>query len=274
MRSICSLLSSYPLLTGELGIVAPAAITTARKLHYAVIDRKLTQENQDAVRPYLKKLSFRQTYWEVIDSKKIQALVSILASTDRLIDTTPCYMFSDGFFSHEPIYSALLAFGPQAPSLIGIGNNVVRNIVRDTFSGIRSPGNLPGIPLFKKSLQAAYEDWKDLLRPEGFVVKFGHAGKDKMGRLKVKNVAGYVLFDTSEEKTIMSTLLALKDRKLKQGKRKEREPDQPLSLEEDEERKKRRRRLGYGMLALQAPPISGSSLAEDSTDVPMDDPFA
>jgi hypothetical protein len=236
----------------------------------------MTPENHATIRTDLKRLQYNQTYWDVTDPRKVQMLVATITRKEFLPPGAPCYLHSDGFFSHDPIYSALLAFGPAAPTLIGHGVNITRPISKEMYKGISSPAPLQGIPLFKKDLQRSFEDWTSLLSADGLgVVKFGHAGKDQLGRLKVKNVAGFVLWDTDEYKQVLASLTNFKAAKLAKrnaaGRDEKDERERAATADaNNEERKKRQRVKGYGMLGLIGAP---SAQAEAEEEMDVDDMF-
>ena len=101
---------------------------------------------------------------------------------------------------------------------------------------------------------------------------FNHGGKDKLGRLRVKNVAGFVLFSAAQYEPIMSDLI------LKGGKGKKREREESRTVDtqvaEGEESKKKRRLQGMGMLGmLNRPGVEAgpsSSTMESDEDAMFD----
>jgi hypothetical protein len=236
--------------------VTPNSFQTPRAIHIILITLSLSPAESVSLRQQIKRLKFRQTFWSVSDHNKVVSVVRAIIGKIPLPADAPILYPSDAMFTSEPILSALSAFGVIAPSLLGKETVISRTIHKDMYTGIIKPGNLSGIPIFAKPLQEAYEDWSRLTK-DG-VVHFSHAGKDKMGRLRVKGMDGTIPFDTNQERDIMGELLKL----MAKGKKREREEDVPEGgpssggSVEDEERRKRRRLKGLGML------FSGATLPE------------
>lgn len=270
LEDICNFLSTKEVeSTKQVSPFTPAAVTTARALHYRIIDRKLTPEDNSKLRAFLRKTRFNQKFWDVTDASKVHALVVTLTAKERLPISAPIYIGSDAFFSSDLIYSSVAAFGASAPSIIGFGTTLTKPWTKDVYTGVTKPGNLAGIPIFKKSLQQAFEDWKKFLN-DGHVVSWSHAGRDRMGRMKVKNGAGFILFGSTEEKGIMARLNEHANQK---GRNKRTGADLDAEAQKkkddyDEEKHKRRRIKGMGMLGLMNPPTlgAGSSYQTNAMD--------
>jgi len=92
--------------------------------------------------------------------------------------------------------------------------------------------------------------------------------------LKVKNIAGYVLWETDEYKQTLASLTNFKAaRQATRGKsaREEEKPGDEVDAE-NEEKKKKRRIKGYGMLGLIGAP--SATAEERPEDMDIDDLFA
>jgi hypothetical protein len=247
-------------------LIDSSLLTTARALHYALKSRTLGPATMAKIAPLVRKLQFEQNLWDVTNPKHVQAAVALITTKTFPDVQVPMNLRIDAIFTKQPIYSVLGAFGTKAPSLRGSGTQIVRRIAPKFYEQLDKPGRLVGIPVFAKSHQEAKEDWEAILSE--FTVFFDSKGKDKEGKLRVKNVSAFIPFDTDEAKGISGSLLKL----LSSRKRKEREdedesgPAERTQKEMDDERKvKRRKEKGYGMLGLSF------GLAQGDADMPVDD---
>jgi hypothetical protein len=109
------------------------------------------------------------------------------------------------------------------------------------------------------------------------VVKFGHAGKDNLGRLKVKSVAGFVVERTDEYKQIVASLTNFKaaaGKKRSAPGPEEASTSRVVGDADEEERRKRRKIKGFGILGfLGAPSAVAQMEQQQDEDEDMENAF-
>jgi len=211
LAEICAILSAMEKPDGdeeEVWVVSPSSITSARHLHNSFRTRTFNDRQKNELVALVKKLRFEQNLWDVTNPEHVrQAVHSIILKQfpDSIIPFS--IRLTDALFTKNPIYSTLAAFGNKAPSLRGGGTQILRRIAADFYKKIDKPGVLTGIPVFAKAHNEALTDWDGVLSE--FTVWFDAKGKDKQGKIRVKNVASYIPFDTSAAKDITRDLVQI-----------------------------------------------------------------
>lgn len=247
VSEIATLLSTIPLReTGEEEIVTPESLNTPRAIHNQARIRKFSSNHQQLIMGLVKKLRFRQSFWDTRDAKHVQAAVHHILTGQFPDSDVPCNIATDGLWSTSPIYSVLLAFQVQAPSLRGNGAGMARTITKTMYTDIAQPGRLAGIPIFFKSHKQALEEWEEVMQYGQ--VYWNHGGVDKQGKLRVKAVGMYVPFDEGPAKAIMQSLMSYAGT-LKRKRENVTEPEEPSEKQKEESEAAKRRKVdSYGAM--------------------------
>jgi len=243
-------------------------IKSPRILHNLIRERCLDASDQAKIRTQILRLKFRETLWDTSNPSHIALAFKAITSREFLPSTAPFAHKTDALFTKEHIFSTLAAFGIKAPSLIGTGNTMTLRVKGNMYTSVTSPGNLPGVPIFIKPLQEAYEDWDKLLRDE--VVSFSHKGKDKLGRIKVSNLGMFIPSDSQDGKAIIAGLTAMSSRKRKRVETEDLK-DGPSIDKEDVDREKKRRLKGLGVLGLA--PLLPAGVSISASTLPAGEPM-
>lgn len=271
LRAICDLLEDLPRENEQEPLkIDPALLTHPRMLHD--LFRKLTigPDTQTKIAPLLRKLQFEQKLWDVTNPKHVQSAVRLISSKTFPDESVPFNIRLDAIYSKQPIFSVLAAFGNKAPSLRGSGSQIVRRIGPKFYESIDKPGRLVGIPIFAKSHQEAKEDW-ERIHAEATVF-FDTKGKDKEGKLRVKNVTAMIPFDTDEARGIMVSLnLVTKKRKAEDTEKEGTEVVATQAEIDQRANAKKRKQMGFGLLGITA---GLSQTAGVGMDVDDEDIFA
>jgi hypothetical protein len=215
LRRILELVQGLPL--RKTRVPAPIEfdlVTSPRRLHYVFRDRKFTPEVETHVSSLLTLLRFKQTFFKIGD--EAQLLQTITAFTGRLDPDAPCDYMGGNMFTHKKVLSALLAYGPVAPSVINSRSaNISLPITEAVVKKNTNAGRLPGIPIFTKAVQEAFEDWSEV-RDRGYI-SFPSKGKDRNGVMRISGVSNIVNTDEDLGRNVLKAMVKMIRREKKRG---------------------------------------------------------
>ncbi|QPB44675.1 hypothetical protein [Tulasnella ambivirus 5] len=219
LESICKILSAAKWREDdEVRTVTAEDITTARRLHYECIDRKLNTDDQAEIRKFVKLLRFKQTLYKASETDHLLEVITALKDKQRLPADAPFDLMVDALFTHSFTLSTLAAYGPIAPtpSLSQNANAVV--VVRSELLKGNSQGALTGMPVFVKPITQAVEEWKSAKKTS--TIQFRSKGKSSDGIQRISDVAKYVMMSEPKGKETISAFVAYAGKGSGKNKRK------------------------------------------------------
>lgn len=192
--------------TKEASIITANHILSPRALHNQIRIRVFSTEKQNEINALVPKLRYSQKLFDLSDKLSLSTILKKIARKEFLPDSAPFYLRSNALFTKDPIFSSLAAYGPRAPSFIGMGNNTMVRITKGKrfYSDLPGSVKLEGIPVFFKPLAQAMEDFRTIYASG--VITFKGGMKDKKGFTKVAGVGTYVPEDNSHFKEILDCL--------------------------------------------------------------------
>jgi len=213
---IAELISGVPIFkTGAISKISADDLTTPRRIHIELAKRKFSPETEVAITKQLPFLRFKQKFFEISDDSHLAQVLTAMGSKKSALDPdAPCDYLGGHMFTRKKILSALLAFGPLAPApQIAAGSNVSVRVSSSLPTANHSGGHLGGIPLFIRPIQEAYEEWTSVKK--NGTISFFSRGKDRNGRMKVRNLARSVTVDDPLSKQVLAAYVKLAGKKRK-----------------------------------------------------------
>jgi hypothetical protein len=186
--------------------IRPSLITLPRQLHNIMRGIKFKPEDSKTILQCLKKLTFRQEYWNPKDTLHIERAINQMSKVDFPNSSWPIPYRTQVMFSSNRFQSILSAFGSQVPTLsLTSGTSVPLFKTRNKSTLTAKEGGkaiLPEVPIFIRPLDESATAWKQVFDNQYLYVRY------KRNREGIDGASKALKIESNDAQSLFSTLIA------------------------------------------------------------------